>query len=207
MDLVPRVFIVDDDAAMLDSLSLLIKTAGLTTEVFSTAEAFLEAYNPQHPGCLILDLRMPGMSGLELHDELLRRELLLPVIYLTGFADIPTTVRAIQAGAMDLLTKPVKSMDLLERVQAAIVQDVRRRERLRTDAVAGHAEAHNIQNLLNKLSPRELEIGKLLSQGYSNKNIARDLNISPRTVETHRARLLDKTGAHNLIELSRLFGD
>ncbi|QWF72042.1 response regulator transcription factor [Methylomonas paludis] len=194
MDLLPCVYVVDDDPAVLDSLSLLIKTAGLAVTTFDSAQAFLSAYRPDQPGCLVLDINMPGMKGTDLQEELIHRQWLLPIIFLTGCGDIPTTVHAIQAGAVDFLTKPVDAKQLLARIQASIVQDVLRHER----------QGHGAERDLSKLTARELEIARLLSKGTSNKEVARILDISPRTVENHRARVMDKTGAANLIELAHL---
>ncbi|QWF70964.1 response regulator transcription factor [Methylomonas paludis] len=194
MNALPIVYLVDDDAAVRDSLTLLIKTAGLNVAAYSGAEEFLAAYRPDRAACLVLDLSMPGMSGTELQAELARRNLCLPIIFLSAHGDIPTTVRAIQAGAVDFLTKPVQAQLLLEIIQAAIIQDVRRRERSPSSA----------EDSLSKLTPREQEIAILLISGSTNKEIARHLGISPRTVENHRARVMEKTHAGNLIELARL---
>ena len=194
MNSLPVVFLVDDDAAVRDSLSLLIKTAGLSVVAYASAEDFLLGYNPDQAGCLVLDLSMPGMSGTELQAELAKRNLCLPIIFLTAHGDIPTTVRAIQAGAVDFLTKPVQAQVLLERIQAASMSDVLRRERMHI----------GIDNGLTKLTPREMEIAVLLVAGETNKEIARSLGISPRTVENHRARVMEKTQVCNLIELARL---
>lgn len=194
MNLNPTVFVVDDDNAVRESLIFLIKTAGLNVEAFPNALAFLDFYDPNYPGCLVLDLQMPGMSGADLQIELHRREFELPVIFLTAHGDIPASVRAIKAGAVDFLTKPVQSQELLERIQASILQDVLRCERMR----------HSSEKRLANLSPRELEIAALLLEGLSNKEIARQLGISHRTVETHRANVMEKTHSTNLIELARL---
>jgi FixJ family two-component response regulator len=190
------VFLVDDDDAVRDSLTLLFETAGLAVEAYSSAETFLDAYRPERPGCLVLDVSMPGMSGTELQTELGRRDIQVPIIFLTAHGNIPMTVRAIKAGAVDFLTKPVQVRPLLERVQAAITQDFQQRERLRTEPAAAAS--------LATLTPRELEVAKLLVGGRTNKEIARNLGISHRTVENHRARVMEKTHTANLIELARL---
>lgn len=192
----PTVFIVDDDAAVRDGLKLLLDTAGLTAECFDSATAFLAAYSPGRAGCLILDVSMPGMSGPELQAELNRLHVDLPVIFLTGHADIPTTVRAIKEGALDLLTKPVDGTELIERVQAALEKDVE----LRRKSSATRA----LRERLDALTAREREILVLAAAGMPNKEIARRLGISHRTVEIHRARVMQKTGAANVIELSRI---
>jgi len=190
------VFIVDDDAAVRDGLKLLLDTACLTVEAYDSATAFLAACSPGRAGCLILDVSMPGMSGPELQAELNRLHVDLPVIFLTGHADIPTTVHAIKEGAMDLLTKPVDGAELIERVQAALEKDVE----LRRKSSATRA----LRERLDALTAREREIMVLAAAGMQNKEIARRLGISHRTVEIHRARVMQKTGAANVIELSRI---
>lgn len=192
----PTVFLVDDDDAVRDSLALLFETAGLAAEAYPSAETFLDAYRPERPGCLVLDVSMPGMSGTDLQTELNRRDVRLPIIFLTAHGDIPMTVRTIKAGAVDFLTKPVQAKPLLERVQAAIAQDLQQRERLKLEPGAGAS--------LATLTPRELEVAKLLVEGCTNKEIARRLGISHRTVENHRARVMEKTHSTHLIQLARL---
>jgi FixJ family two-component response regulator len=195
----PIVFIVDDDAAVRDSLSMLCETAGLRVECHDCAESFLRAYRPDRTGCLILDVRLGPTSGPELHAELVRRGSHLPVIYLTAHGDIPMTVRAIKAGAVDFLTKPVDGGLLLERVQAALQQDAGRIARL--EALAAQ------RRRLALLTPREREVMMLALSGSGSKAIAKRLGISHRTVELHRSRVLQKTGAGNLLELARLAAD
>lgn len=196
---VPIVYLVDDDAAVRDSLGLLCETAGLKVESYGSAEAFLEAYRPGQPGCLVLDVRMGGMSGPELHAELTRRGCPLPVIYLSGHGDIPMTVKAIKAGAMDFLTKPVSGAEFLERVQAAL-QQVR-------DQVGGQEALADRHRRLAMLTPREREIMVLVLAGQANKTIAKRLGISYRTVEIHRSHLLHKAGVSNLLELAQFAAD
>ena len=192
----PTVFIVDDDSAVRDGLALLLDTAGLAVETYDGAAAFLAACSPGVAGCLILDVRMPEMSGPELHAELVRRGVDLPIIFLTAHGDIPTTVQAMKAGAMDFLTKPVIGDELLERVRAAFEKSAR----LRAQATA----RESLRERLEGLTGREREIMKLVADGLANKEIARSLGISHRTVEVHRARVMQKTGVTNLVELSRL---
>ena len=192
----PCVFIVDDDYAVRDSLELVIETAGLACHTFANAEHFLQAYFPGRPACLLLDVNLPGMNGDELQAELIRRNIHLPIIFLTAYGDIPMTVRTIKAGAADFLTKPVPSKLLLERIQAVLHDETRMHEQ----ALAEQA----LCNRLNSLTSRELEILPLVVAGHSNKEIARHLDISHRTVEIHRARILNKTGTTNLLELARL---
>lgn len=196
MMLKPCVFIVDDDYAVRDGLSMAIETAGLACQTFDSAECFLAGYRADGPGCLLLDVNMPGMSGHELQAELHRRDLRLPIIFLTAYGDIPMTVRAIKAGAVDFLTKPVPAQLLIERVQAVLQQEVRLYEQALSE--------QTVSKRLNDLTARELEVMSLAVAGHSNKEIARLLGISYRTVEVHRARIMDKTGAGNLLELARL---
>lgn len=195
----PTVFIVDDDAAVRDSLSLLCETAGLRVECFDSAQAFLAAYRLEQPGCLVLDVRMPGMSGSQLHEELARLGDPVPIIYLTAFGDIPMTVQAIKAGAMDFLTKPVDGALMVARIQAAIETDVANRQR-----VAALAERCA---RLAQLTEREREIMAFAVAGDSNKAIAKRLGISHRTVEIHRSHILQKTGANGVLELAKLAGE
>jgi FixJ family two-component response regulator len=195
----PTVFIVDDDPAVRDSLTLLCETAGLEVSCHGSAEAFLGAYRPEQPGCLLLDVRMPRMSGPELHEELNRRGSRLPVIYLTAHGDIPMTVAAMKSGAADFLTKPVDGATLLERVEAALKKDHEFRSRQERLA----AECRRLASL----TEREREIMALAVTGHSNKEIARHLGISFRTVEIHRSHIFQKTATGNLLELVRLAAD
>jgi two-component system response regulator FixJ len=196
MNAAATVFVVDDDAAVRDSLALLLDTAGYAVEAYDGARSFLDAYAPGRTGCVILDVQMPEVSGPELQAELNRRAVDLPIIFLTGHGDIPTTVRAIKSGAIDFLTKPVQGAALLDQVRSAL----ERSAQLRAQAAA----ARSLQDRLEGLTRREREIMVLAAAGQSNKEIARQLGISHRTVEIHRARVMHKTGAANLVELSRL---
>ncbi|HEX4585427.1 MAG TPA: response regulator [Burkholderiaceae bacterium] len=192
----PTVFVVDDDAAVRDGLALLLDTAGLKVRTYDGASAFLAACAPDHAGCLILDVRMPEMTGPELQAELMRRGIDLPIIFLTAHGDIPTTVQAIKGGAIDFLTKPVVGAELLDRVRAALEKSAQLRERA--------SAARTLRERLEGLTRREREIMQLVAAGLPNKEIARSLGISHRTVEVHRARVMQKTGVTNLVELSRL---
>ncbi len=196
MNSTPTVFLIDDEPAILDSISLLIKSAGLAVKTYLSAEAFLEDYTVEQSGCIVLDYHMePGMNGLELQAELLRRQYAIPIIFLSAKGDIPTTVRAMQSGAVNFLVKPPQAEDLLGHIQKAIIQDVLRLERQ-------NAQHHNG---LSNLTKREHEIAELLIVGKTNKEIARILDISPRTVENHRAHIMEKTQCANLVELVHLF--
>lgn len=193
----PCVFVVDDDDAVRDSLGLVFETAGLAYQTFASAECFLENYCPGQPGCLVLDVNMPGLDGHELQAELIHRHIHLPIIFLTAYGDIPMTVRAMKAGAVDFLTKPVSTERLIDLVQAAL------QTQLNTYAKA--MEQHDQCKRLSELTARELEIMGLVLTGLANKEIARHLGISHRTVEIHRARVMEKTGSTNILELVRFY--
>lgn len=191
------VYIVDDDPAVRDSLTLMLEQENLVVRAFASGEEFLAACSGDCPACCaIIDIRMPGMDGMRLQQEMARRGIPLPIIFLTGQGDIPTSVRAIKAGAVDFLTKPVAAADLLASTQAALVESVRIQARTE--------ESHYARERLALLTEREREVLDLAVAGYANKAIASRLGISHRTVEIHRARILKKTGTANLIELARL---
>ncbi len=189
------VFIVDDDAGMRSSLGLLMETADLTAACFASADEFLAACGSNPQGCLILDVRMPGSSGLQLQDELLARKITLPIIFLTGFADVPMTVGAMQKGAVNFLAKPVNGALLLELVHSALQTSLVQHE-------AGAARALFQARLLD-LTGREREVLSLALSGMPNKKISRELNISLRTTEGHRSRIYQKLGVDSLIELAQ----
>ena len=199
MSSTPWVHIVDDDAAVRDSLALLCETAQLQAVCYDRAGAFLAAAPAERWGCIVLDMRMPGMTGLQLHEEMRRRGIDLPVIYLTAHGDIPMTVHAMKLGATDFLTKPVDGAVFLERVRTALG--------LGREAGTYPAPAQSWDQRLSTLTARERQIMKLAVAGRSNKAIARQLGISHRTVEIHRSRVLRKTGAANLLELARIAAD
>jgi FixJ family two-component response regulator len=192
----PAVFIVDDDDAVRSSLRLLLKSAGLPAVGYASAREFLDAWQPEQAGCLILDVRMPGMSGLELQGELNRRGAIIPVIFISGHGDIPMAVEAIQHGAFDFLTKPFGDQDLLDRVQRALATDADNRKLLTQREV--------LRERLDSLTPREREVLGLVTQGKANKVMAGDLGVSQRTVEIHRARVMEKMGANSLAQLVRM---
>ena len=198
-ELVPRVHIVDDDEAVRSSLRFLIRSVGLQAQAFGSAQEFLKSYDPRQPGCLLLDVRMPGMSGLELQQELNRRGATLPVIFITGHGDVPMAVAAMQFGAFDFLQKPFRDQDLLDCVQRAMTRDAESRGRL-----AARAE---IRARLATLTPREMEVMKLVTSGKANKVVGADLGVSQRTVEIHRAHVMEKMGAGSLAELVRMVLD
>lgn len=192
----PIVFVVDDDQAVRDGLTLLFEASGLAIRAYENAESFLSAFDPTQWGCLILDVRMKGMSGPELHQEMVRRGWHLPVIYLTGHGDIPMSVQAMRAGAVDFLTKPVSGADLLDRANAVLESQRELHHR--------HKEVEAHKQRFAELTQRETEVLKLALAGHNNKAIGRQLNISFRTVELHRSRILKKTGAANMLELAQI---
>jgi two-component system response regulator FixJ len=192
----PTVYVVDDDDAVRNSLKLLLKSAGLTAETAASAPEFLKAYDPALPGCLVLDVRMPGMSGLEMQHELNVRGAMIPVIFITGHGDIPMAVEAMQHGAFDFLQKPFRDSDLLDRVSRALARDAESRARIR------HTD--RIRERLASLSPREREVLDLVTRGKANKMVAGDLGVSQRTVEIHRAHVMQKMEAGSLAELVRM---
>ena len=189
------VFVVDDDIDARDSLCALLESADLTGEAYESAQAFLDAYQPDRPGCLIADIRMPDMDGLALQEELNRRHAGLPVIVVTGHADVPLAVRAMKAGAVDLIEKPFDDALLLATVRRALALAHNAREQ----AVA----ADSAKTRIASLSARERQVLELLVAGQPNKLIAYELDISPRTVEIHRAHVMDKMEAKSLSDLVR----
>lgn len=190
------VFLVDDDDALRESLAMLLAQVGLRVRAFHSARAFLDAFTAGDSGCLVLDLRMPDMTGLELQAELLQKGSDLPVIFLSGYADVPATVRAIKGGALDFLEKTVARETLIGRVRQALEEDRRQR--------AERVEERMSRADYDQLSPREREVMRLATKGLTNKEIARQLGISSRTVENHRAHLMEKMRARNIAELCRM---
>jgi FixJ family two-component response regulator len=192
----PAVFVVDDDEAMRDALDTLIRSAGLKTALYASADEFLAGHDPEQPGCLVLDVRMPGMNGLELQQTLAEQGVNLPVIIITGHGDIPMAVEAMRAGALDFLEKPFREQDLLQRINQAIEQDANlRQEQARRAEIAARVAS---------LTPREREIMDLVVAGKHNKAIASELGLSHKTVEFHRANIMEKTNANSVAELVRM---
>lgn len=190
------VYIVDDDPAVRDSLSLMMKQEKIDVLSFDSADAFLNAYQPDYYGCIIIDISMPGMGGLQLQNELSRRGIMLPVIFLTGHGDIPMSVNAIKAGAVDFLTKPVTREKLLTSVRSALFEAKKKMNAVK------HNQA--TRSRIATLTKREREVMKLAAQGCTNKEIASQLGISHRTVEIHRSKIMHKTGAANVIDLAHI---
>jgi FixJ family two-component response regulator len=192
----PTVFIVDDDAAVLKGLSRLLRSAQLNVLTFGSPAEFLERHDPRAPGCLVLDLAMPGLNGLELQAALAKKSSAIPIIFLTGHGDIPTSVQAMKRGALDFLTKPVNDADLLKAVHTAIEKD--------RDARQARAELDDIQARLDSLTPREREVLTHVVAGHLNKQTAADLGTVEKTIKIHRARVMEKMKVESLAELVRL---
>jgi two-component system response regulator FixJ len=189
------VFIVDDEKAMRDGVSLLAKSVGLPTKRFASAQDFLDSYSAAEPGCLVLDVRMPGMSGTELHAELARRKIGLPVIFLTGHGDVPMGVRAMKAGAVDFIEKPPCDQVLLDAIQRAITADQERRLHLR--------EREIINERVSSLTERERQVMEYLVQGRTDKQVASEMNISVRGASFHRTNIMNKMKVESLVELAQ----
>lgn len=190
------VFVVDDDKAVRDSLRWLVESIGVTVETYESATEFLRNFDPERPGCILLDVRMPGMSGLDLHERLKEYDFFQPIIYITGHGDVPMAVRAMKSGAVDFVGKPFNDQALLDRVQQAIERD--RFNRVK------YAERREIEGRWSKLTPREREVMEMVVAGHSNKTIAAQLGVSSKTVEAHRAKFMEKMQASSLPDLMRL---
>jgi len=190
------VFLVDDDAAVLDSLACLLKSAGMNVEAYASATDYLDAYDPQKPGCLVLDVRMPDMTGLDLQQKLTAVGERIPIIFISAHADVPSSVRAMKGGAVDFLEKPLNGRRLLEVVQRALEKDslARRREPARAE----------IGKRLEGLTPREREVMEMLYAGKSMKKIASDLGITKQSVARHRTSMLEKMEVDSDAELARM---
>ena len=191
----PTIFIVDDDPSVRESTELMLKSVGFHVKTFVSAQEFLKANLQEGPGCLILDVRMPGMSGLDLQEKLVSAKTPLPVIFITGHGTVPMSVRAMKAGAVDFLQKPFEEQDLLDAINRAITQQRERKSK--------RDEADQLQQHLKALTPREYEVFSLLVTGMSNKEIAHKLGTSERTVKAHRAQIMEKMNAGSLADLVR----
>jgi FixJ family two-component response regulator len=196
MNAAPTVFVVDDDQEVRDALTLLMTSVGLAVEAFGSAQEFLDQFDPARPGCLLLDIRMKGMSGLDLQDQLAVEEVHPPIIIVTGHGDVPMAVRAVKAGAVDFIEKPFKEQVLLDSVFRAIESDAENRGRV--------LQLADIDTRLQRLTPRESEVLDMVIAGKRNKVIADDLGISQSTVEAHRAKVMDKMEAGSLSDLMRM---
>lgn len=190
------VYIVDDDDAIRDSLRLLMRSVGLASRCFASALEFIEAYEPAAHSCLVADIRMPGLSGLELQAELNERQARIPLIFITGHGDVPMAVKAMRAGAVDFVQKPFRDQDLLDCIHKALQLD--------NGARQTELELRTLRERMAGLTPRESEVMRKVVKGCANKVVASDLGVSQRTVELHRARVMKKMGVRSLAELVRL---
>jgi len=190
------VYIVDDDADVREGFGLLMETVGQPYKAYASAVAFLEDFHDSMRGCLVLDIRMPRMSGIELQQKLIEQDSLLPIIFITGHGDIPLAVEAMRRGALDFIRKPFREQNLLDRINEALdIEDGKRRTQL---------DKQQVLDLFSSLSERELEVLELVAEGKMNKVVAQDLGISERTVEVHRSHIMHKLGVQTLAQLVRL---
>ena len=192
----PTVHVVDDDDAIRDALAWLLRSRGVPARTWPSAEAFLAEWSEGLRGCLVLDVRMDGMSGVELFDRLLARGSRVPVVFLTGHGDVPLAVAALKKGAIDFVEKPVNDNELVDRIVAAVEQDAQQRRRLESEA--------SVTARLAELTPRERQVMERILAGEYNKTIADGLGIAVRTVEVHRARIFEKMGVRSAVELAQL---
>ncbi len=192
----PTVFVVDDDEAVRRFLNGLIASVGLKVETYASAQEFLDAHEPGRPGCLLLDIRMPGMSGLELQKVLVERNIRIPVIILTGHGDVQVAVHAMKAGAVDFIEKPFNNELLLDRIQKAVAESVQ--------ADTSRVKRVEIARRMDLLTPREHQVLDMVADGKTNKAIARGLDISEKTVEIHRAHVREKMQAKSLADLVKM---
>ncbi|WP_174875224.1 response regulator transcription factor [Vogesella oryzae] len=193
----PTIYVIDDDPAVRDSLALLIGTQGMRVQSFEHAEAFLQRFHPDEIGCLVLDIRMPETSGLALQDILNLRDIRMPIIFITGHGDIEECRRAFRGGAVDFLTKPINATQLLDSLKKAIRLSIQQQEQV--------AATQDVRQKLERITDRERLILRHVAEGLSSKEIARELELSPRTVEAHRAKLFEKLEINSLAELVRFY--
>lgn len=191
----PTVVVIDDDQSVREALQGLLQSVALPVELFASVHDFLGSNRSDVPGCLVLDVRLPGQSGLDFHDDLVKANVTLPVIFISGHADVPMSVRAMKAGAVEFLTKPVRNQDLLDAIHRAIAHDRARREEAQVTA--------RLRARFDTLTAREREVMRLVTTGKLNKQVAAEIGISEATVKLHRGQLMRKLGARSLAELVR----
>ncbi len=192
----PTVFVVDDDEPVRDAIGLLLDTVDIGHEEYASAQEFLNAYDKSRTGCLVLDIRMPGMSGLELQDHLLADNAPIPIVFITGHGDIPMAVEAMKKGALDFIRKPFRDQELLDRIHEALSVEEENRQ--------AFADLEEIRQRVATLTPREHEVFERVAEGQANKVVAIDLSISERTVEIHRSQVMQKTKARSLADLVKM---
>jgi FixJ family two-component response regulator len=192
----PVIFIVDDDASVRDGLKSLLRSVDLHVETFGSAPEFLQSQLPDAPGCLVLDVRLPGLSGLDFQTELAKAGIGIPIIFITGHGDIPMSVRAMKAGAVEFLTKPFREQDMLDAIRVALDKDRSRREQ--------DKQTTELRKLFDSLTSREQEVMGLVTAGLMNKQIAADIGVSEITVKVHRGNVMRKMGARSLADLVRM---
>jgi FixJ family two-component response regulator len=195
-DPAPIVFVVDDDAAVREAVGKLISSVGLRAQTFATTREFLDVQRPEAPACLVLDVRLPDVSGLEFQRELAQAGIRIPIIFITGHGDIPMSVQAMKAGAVEFLTKPFRGQELLDAVQDAIAKD--------RAAWNAHAQLSELSARYALLTPREKEVMALVVQGLLNKQVAAELGASELTIKTHRGRVMEKMQADSVADLVRM---
>ena len=195
-ELPPVVFVIDDDPSLRNALTNLFRSVGLGAETFGSAPEFLQSKLPDVPSCLVLDIRLPGPSGLDFQSTLVQENIHIPIIFMTGHGDIPMTVRALKAGAVDFLTKPFRDQDILDAVSKAIEHDRKRRE--------DHKAMLDLRALFDSLTPREQEVLALVTGGLLNKQIAAEIGLAEITVKIHRGHLMKKMGARSVADLVRM---
>lgn len=192
----PVVFVVDDDASVRSSLKFLLDTVGLQVETFDSAETFLRKRPPDRPSCLVLDVRLRGLSGLDFQRELAARNIQIPIVFITGHGDIPMSVRAMKAGAVEFLTKPFRDQDLLDAIRIALERDRAMRDQAK--------DVTELRQRFQSLSPREREVISMVVAGMLNKQIAGELGTAENTVKVHRSRAMEKMHAQSLVDLVRM---